>query len=147
MKKITAITFALLLLFVLAACASASDGTFESGGRRYITADRLKADMNGGGDLFLLDIQPEENFKKNHLQGAVGTFAFPVKTDAEKAAVDAVLDDAKGKTLIIICPGGKGGANNTWDHLVASGYDMSAVYILENGQNGWPHPELLVPAE
>ncbi len=143
MKKMTAIVFALLMVFLFAACGGAAEGTFESGGRQYITADQLKADMDAGKDLFLLDIQPEENFNKNHLRSAVATFAFPVKTDEEKAKVDDVLDEAAGKALIIVCPGGKSGANNTWDHLVSSGYDMSTVYILENGQNGWPYPELL----
>lgn len=122
-------------------------GTFEAEGRQYITADQIKADLEGGTPLFLLDIQPEEMFQASHLQGAVGTYAFPVDTPEEKAKIDAVLPDAAGKNLVIICPKGKGGANNTWDYLVESGYDMSTVFILENGQDGWPHPELLETVE
>ena len=147
MKK--ALTFLLVLTLALTLCngsfssAAAADGTFENKGRQYITADRLKADIEADKNLFLLDIQPKKNYDKNHLKGVVATYAFPVETDEEKAAVDAVLGDAAGKDLIIICPGGGKGANNTWDHLAANGYDMSTVFILEKGQNGWPHADLL----
>ena len=170
MKKALSLFLALALILALTACggnpvpapatpssppapsspatpgSSAAAGTFEAEGRQYITADQLKSDIEAGKDLFLLDIQPESNFNEHHLQGVVATFAFPVETDGEKAAVDAVLGDAAGKSLVIICPGGKKGANNTWDHLSANGYDMSTVFILENGQNGWPHAGLLETA-
>lgn len=139
MKKTMATLLALVLVMTLCACGfcATTEGVFESEGRQYITAAQLQADIAAGKDVFLLDIQPEKNYEKGHLKGAVATYAFPVETDKEKAAVDAVLDDAKGKDLIIICPGGKKGAINTWNHLTANGYDMSTVYILEKGQNGW----------
>lgn len=139
MKKKMSLVLALVMFFALSACgyAASAEGVFESEGRQYITADQLKTNIAAGKDMFLLDIQPEKNYKKGHLKGAVATYAFPVETDKEKAAVDAVLGDAKGKDLIIICPGGKKGAINTWNHLAANGYDMSTVYILEKGQNGW----------
>ena len=158
MKKIAVLVLVLALTLTLAACGGnpvpapatpgspTAAGTFEAEGRQYITADQLKSDIEAGKDLFLLDIQPESNFNEHHLQGVVATFAFPVETDGEKAAVDAVLGAAAGKSLVIICPGGKKGANNTWDHLSANSYDMSTVFILENGQNGWPHAGLLETA-
>ena len=168
MKKIAALILILTLAVALCACGSGADksapptsgssapeadsgsaagGVFEADGRQYITADRLKSDIEAGKDLFLLDIQPETNFNEHHLQGAVATFAFPVETDEEKGKVEAVLGGAEGKALIIICPGGKGGANNTWAYLTSADYDMSTVFILENGQNGWPHADLLGTAD
>jgi thiosulfate/3-mercaptopyruvate sulfurtransferase len=121
----------------------AAAGTFESEGRQYITADQLKADIEAGEDMYLLDIQLKEAYDAGHLEGAVATYAFPVDTDEAKAKIDAVLGDVGDKPLIIICPGGKGGANNTWDYLSSIDYDMGSAFILENGQNGWPFPELL----
>jgi thiosulfate/3-mercaptopyruvate sulfurtransferase len=152
MKKIAALVLALCMALSLAACGggapaadsgAAAAGTFESEGRQYITAGQLKADIEAGEDMFLLDIQLEDAYNTAHLYGAVATYAFPVDTDEAKAKVDAVLGGAEGKPLIIICPGGKGGANNTWDYLSSIQYDMSSAFILENGQNGWPFPELL----
>ncbi len=162
MKKVFAILLVLAMTLLFVGCgvgsqssapaaengpSDSASGIFEAEGRKYITADQLKADLESGKDIFLLDLQPEENYNEHHLKGAVATYAFPVETDAEKAAIDTVLPDAQGKVLVIVCPGGKKGANNTWDYLTDNGYDMSTVFILENGQNGWLHAELLADGE
>jgi len=136
-----------LIAGVLVACGNDNpdnEGTFESGGRQYITATQLKEDIEASVEMFLLDIRIEEQFLDGHLADAVLVPASPVDDDAQREMVGAVLPQVGASPLIIVCAGGGGSANNAWDYLESIDYDMSSVFILENGQNGWPYDELVV---
>jgi thiosulfate/3-mercaptopyruvate sulfurtransferase len=45
--------------------------------------------------------------------------------------------------VVIICPRGAGGAKRAYDHLARQGVADERLFILEQGQQGWPYPELL----
>jgi len=51
----------------------------------YISAAALEARLIAKEPIHLVDIQIEEEFAKHHITGATATFAYPVKTEAEKA--------------------------------------------------------------
>lgn len=122
-----------------AAPAAEAERTFN-----YYTADQTKAAIENKEDMILLDIQVEDEWNQHHIQGAIPTYAYPVETDEDKAKLDGILDQLEGdKPIVIVCPGGKGGAQRTVAHLESKGIAPERIFILENGQGGWPYEDLL----
>lgn len=111
----------------------------------YIAPTELKQRLESGGKPILLDIQVESDYSKHHLPGAVPTYAYPAKTDAERAKLQPTVSQimASKEDVIIVCPGGGSGAKNTVDYLKAQGVPESRMKILEKGQKGWPFPDLV----
>lgn len=111
----------------------------------YIAPTELKQQLQSGAKPILLDIQVEADYAKHHLPGAVPTYAYPAKTDAERAKLQPTVSQimASKEDVIIVCPGGGSGAKNTVDYLKAQGVPESRMKILEKGQKGWPFPELV----
>ncbi|WP_240842310.1 rhodanese-like domain-containing protein [Acidaminobacter sp. JC074] len=112
---------------------------------RYYTADQLKENLENESPLVLLDIQVEEEFDAHHIKGALATYAYPVKSDEDKAKVDGALESiqATNSKVVIVCPRGGGGAERTYNYLLEKGIEEDRLFILENGQEGWPFAELL----
>lgn len=111
----------------------------------YIAPTELKQQLEAGSKPILLDIQVEADYAKHHLPNALPTYAYPAKTDAEKAKLQPTVSRimASKEDVIIVCPGGGSGAKNTVDYLKAQGVPESRMKILEKGQKGWPFPELV----
>ena len=110
----------------------------------YYTAEQVKAAIENEDDITIVDIQVEDEWNAHHLKGAISTKAYPVKTDEETAKIDAVLTQLEGENpIIIVCPGGKGGAQRTIQRLEEKGIKAERLFIIENGQGGWPYEELL----
>ena len=105
----------------------------------YISAADLEARLTAKEPIHLVDIQVEEEFAKHHITGATATYAYPVKTDAEKAKLQAVLTKIKADKapVVVICPRGAGGATRTYDYLLSQGIAAERLLILEKGQEGW----------
>ena len=115
----------------------------------YVSPADLKQSLEAGEKPFLLDIQVEQDFARHHLPGAMPTYAYPAKSEQEtaklKPAIDKIL--AGNKDVVIICPGGGQGAKNAYNFLTQQGVAEKRIRILENGQGGWPYPELLSKAK
>lgn len=159
MKKILSLTAAVLLslsvLFV--GCSkkeeakttntstSSTPSNEEKNGFKYYTAEQTKKAIEEKKDIILLDIQPEKDYKEHHIKGVKPTYAYPVKEDSDKAKLEKVLPDLKNSKspIIIVCPGGAGGAERTYAYLTEKGIEKDRLYILEKGQKGWPFAELL----
>jgi thiosulfate/3-mercaptopyruvate sulfurtransferase len=111
----------------------------------YYTQDDLKVALESKAPMTLVDIQPAEDFASHHIAGAVETNAFPAKTAEERAKLDGVIETIKGSSdpVVIVCPRGGGGAQNTFAYMLESGIPSAQIYILEKGQEGWPYDELL----
>lgn len=112
---------------------------------KYYTADQLKQAIEKKTPLKIVDIQVETEYKAHHIQGVIPTYAYPVKTDEEKAKVAKILPELKASQdpIVVVCPKGAGGAKNTIQYLADQGIPESRLLILENGQAGWPYAELL----
>lgn len=112
---------------------------------QYYSADQLRNAIEENQNIIILDVQVKEEWDAHHLKGAIPTYAYPVKTDEEKAKIDAVVSKLSGdQPIIVICPGGAGGATRTIDYLVSTkGIDAERLFILEGGQGKWPYAELL----
>ncbi|OLN33196.1 rhodanese-like domain-containing protein [Desulfosporosinus metallidurans] len=112
---------------------------------KYYTADQLKQAIEKKSPLKIVDIQVEKEYNAHHIQGVIPTYAYPVKTDEEKAKVAKVLPELKASQdpIVVVCPKGAGGAKNTVQYLTDQGISESRLMILENGQAGWPYAKLL----
>lgn len=144
MKKLLLIFVVILSLVLVATGCSNSADTEAKKEYNYYTAEQTKKAIENGDNIILLDIQVKEEWDAHHIKGAIPTHAYPVKTDEEKARLDAVLPQLEGEQpIIVICPGGAGGATRTIDYLQTKGVSADRLFILENGQSKWPYDELL----
>lgn len=112
----------------------------------YISPADLKQRLESNSKPLVIDIQVESDYAKHHVPGAVPTYAYPAKTDAEreklKPAISKIMSTQED--VVIVCPGGASGAKNTIDYLKSQGVPEKRLLILEKGQRGWPYPELTV---
>lgn len=110
----------------------------------YISAEETaKLMREDASKLVLVDIQEKEDFEEEHLQGAIATYAYPVKTDEEKARLSALIPNIKDdQKVVIICPRGGGGADRAYDFFLKSGVKKENLVTLIDGQYGWPRDEI-----
>jgi rhodanese-related sulfurtransferase len=94
----------------------------------------------------VVDIQPAGEYEAHHFKNSIETNAFPAKADKEKKKLDRALTAIKASknNVVIICPRGRSGASNTYDHLKVQGVYESRLFILEGGVEGWPYTDTLV---
>lgn len=114
-------------------------------GYNYVSADKVKSWIETGAPVNIVDIQVPEEFKAHHLPGAIPTYSYPVKSDNERAKLNnAVAETKKNQDpVVIVCPRGKGGAKRCYDYLKEKGVAEDRLLILEKGQLGWPHKEMV----
>lgn len=112
---------------------------------QYIAAAELKTAIESQSPLTLIDIQVKRDFDRHHIVGAIPTYAFPVRSDRDRAKLDPVIAKAAqdNTNIVIVCPRGLSGAMNTFEYLLDSGIDEDRIFILTDGQAAWPFPELL----
>jgi rhodanese-related sulfurtransferase len=132
------------LFFLLLCCTLLPMAALAADPYNYISAADLEARLTAKEPIHLVDIQVEEEFAKHHITGATATHAYPVKTEAEKAKLQAVLTKLQADTapVVVICPRGAGGATRTYDYLHSQGIAAERLLILEKGQEGWSCPTL-----
>jgi len=127
-------------LLIFAAVVSAADYP-------YVSPDTLRERLVTGKKTIIVDIRAPAEFAEHHIEGAIATNAYPVKSDGERKRLDTVLGtiNASQDDVVIVCPRGGGGAKNTYDYLKAKGVDEKRLFILAKGMEGWPYPELCRP--
>lgn len=115
----------------------------------YISPEDMKQRISGDQTTIIVDIQVEEEFNQHHLPGSLATFAYPVKTDAERAKIDSAVQQYKSTEdmVVIVCPRGKGGAKRCYDYMRANDVPHEKLFILEKGMSGWPYKEMIVAGE
>ncbi|MBE0496172.1 rhodanese-like domain-containing protein [Sulfurospirillum sp. T05] len=140
MKMLRTVAVALGLLVVL----NSTLFGFFGGKYNYITAEETAALIRTAPEsVVIVDIQEKPGFDKEHLKGAVDTYAYPVKTDAEKAALAAVLPSIKpGQKVVIVCPRGGGGADRAYDFYLENGISKDQLFTLKGGQEKWPRAKI-----
>jgi thiosulfate/3-mercaptopyruvate sulfurtransferase len=124
----------LLAIFLFSGTSLADDNRYT-----YISAADLEARLNAKLPTQIVDIQVEEEFVQHHIKGATPTYAYPVKSDADRAKLDTTVEQIKGNNdlVVIVCPRGAGGAKRTYDYLLQQGISAERLQILEKGQEGW----------
>lgn len=137
MRRMTASVLMILLVLVAV--------PVFAGSYQYITPADVKQKIADQAPMFLVDIQVADEFSKHHLSGAIDTYAYPVKSDADRQKLDTAVTtvQATADPVVIVCPRGGGGAKRAYDYMAKQGVAGDRLFILEKGQQGWPYPELL----
>ncbi len=105
-----------MLLVVLAVTVITLAGCQSGGGTsadyKYYSQAQLKSALENDLPLVIFDVQVEADFSADHIEGAIATYAFPVKSDDDKAKIDAQLEllEETDSDIVIICPMGRVGA-------------------------------------
>lgn len=130
-----------LILVLSLALAAPAWALFDS--YQYISAEEVKTKLDNKEPVHLVDIQVQEEFDQHHLPGAIATYSYPVKSEEEKARIDAIMDRLKADDapVVVVCPRGGGGAKRCYDHLKDGGISEERLFILEDGQEKWPFEE------
>lgn len=128
--------FIFLLIGILALSTTALAEDYQ-----FISAAELQKRIEANEQGLLLDIQVEEEFSAHHIEDALATYAYPVKSDQDKQKLQAFVGQVKAseEPVTIICPRGGGGAKRTYDYLKEQGVAESRLFILEGGQAKWPY--------
>lgn len=137
--------FSLLALSIVALLLVGCGGSVKENSKyNYITADETAQLMRADASkLVLIDIQEKADFEEEHLTGALATYAYPVKTDAEKARLAALIPTIKpDQKVIIVCPRGGGGADRAYDFYLEKGLKKEQLFTLKGGQYEWPRDKI-----
>jgi len=128
--------FIFLLVGILVFSTSAMAKDYQ-----YISAAELQKRIETNKQGLLLDIQVEDEFSSHHIENAVATYAFPVKSDQDKQKLQAFVGQVKAsqEPVTIVCPRGGGGAKRAYDYLKEQGVSEARLLILEGGQAKWPY--------
>lgn len=139
--KILAISAVVLTALLTLGCGGKVK---ENAKYNYITADETaKLMREDASKLVLVDIQEKPDFEEEHLKGAISTYAYPVKTDAEKARLAELLPNIKpDQKVVIICPRGGGGADRAYDFYLEKGLKKEQLFTLKGGQYEWPRDKI-----
>ena len=153
MKKFMALLLAMVMMLGLVACGAAAPAATEGAAAdvamQYITADEAKELLENDEYVFF-DVRKAADSSANSIPGAVAWDMDAAKegdAEAGKATMTEATKDLD-KKLILVCYSGKRYAQATTNALAAIGYDMTKVYTLEGGFNGWSEkfPELVTGA-
>ena len=131
----------IFIMYILLLCANASIAESYN----YITAEQMKEKMTAGDDIIIVDIQVRKEFDQHHLNGSIATYAYPVKTKTERAAIDQAVAryHESGNPVVIVCPRGKGGAKRCYDYMKSQNVPTEKLTILEKGMAGWSYQEFV----
>jgi len=83
-------------------------GDVQKGGYKLVTTEDLKASLDKGDKMLVVDTMPlEDSYKKNHIPGAV-QFEFPIEEattldEAKKAEFEKLLGPDKDRKLVFYC--------------------------------------------
>ena len=156
MKKFMALLLAVVMMLGLVACGAAAPAATEAPSNdvamQYVTADEAKELLENDEYVFF-DVRKAADSSANSIPGAQAWDMDAAKegdAEAGKATMTEATKDLD-KNLILVCYSGKRYAQATTNALAAIGYDMTKVFTLEGGFNGWSEkfPELTTgtPAE
>ena len=146
-KRILSLLLVIVMALSLVACGTpaASDDNSNDVAMQYITAAEAKELMDSDEYVFF-DLRKAADSSANTIPGAQAWDMDAAKegdAEAGKATMTEATKDLD-KKIILVCYSGKRYAQAATNALAAIGYDMTKVYTLEGGFNGWleTYPEL-----
>ena len=118
--------------------------SFAKNQYNYISATQLESRLTANQPTNLIDIQVKEEFSEHYIKGAIPTYAYPVKSDTDRAKLDTTIGQISSNSdpVVIVCPRGGGGAKRTYDYLLQQSVSEERLLILEKGQSGWAYSSL-----
>lgn len=134
----------LVLVFVSMLVLLGCSGKVEKKAEyNYMEPKEVAEAIRSNAKVALVDIQEADDFEEEHLKGAIKTLAYPVKTDEDhKKLLTALASIQADDKVVVVCPRGGGGAERAYDLLAQNGIEKSRLYILTDGQYGWPRDSI-----
>ena len=111
----------------------------------YISPEKVKTWIETKKPFTIVDIQVTDEFKAHRLPNSTATYAYPVKTDAERAQLEDAIRSSmeKDTPVVVVCPRGGGGAKRCYDYMKAKNVPEDRLLILKGGMGGWPYKDLV----
>lgn len=130
----------IITLFFLIMTVPALAGTYN-----YVSPDQVRAWIETKVQVTIVDIQVKEEFNAHHITDSLATYAYPTKTDEDRAKLDIAISAAVKNDLpvVIVCPRGKGGAKRSYDYMAANQVPEKRLLILKGGMNAWPYSDMV----
>lgn len=102
-------------IMLLLALLLGTAGMAVAGSYNYVEPDEFRQWLGKGKDVTVVDIQVADDYSKHHFYPSLETNAYPVKTADDKSKLDKIMPliSADRKDVVIVCPRGGGGAQNT----------------------------------
>lgn len=130
----------LLAALILVGCSGKVE---KKAAYNYMEPKAVAEAIRTNAKVALVDIQEAEDFDEEHLKGAIKTLAYPVKTEEDnKKLLAALASIGTDDKVVVVCPRGGGGAERAYDLLAMNGIEKSRLYILTDGQYGWPRDSI-----
>ena len=126
-RRLLSIIGALVLLFVLSACAM-EEQSFENE-YKQISQKEAKEIMDSEKEYVILDVRTEEEFAEKHIPGAVLIPHDEIESRAEKELLD------KEKIILVYC---RSGNRSKVASQILADLGYSAVFEF-GGINDWPY--------
>ena len=146
MKKAISLLLVIVMALSLVACGAAPATETADVAMQYITAEEAKELLENDAYVFF-DVRKAADSSTSTIPGAVAWDMDAAKEGDAEAGKATMTEATKGldKNLILVCYSGKRYAQATTNALSAIGYDMTKVFTLEGGFNGWTEkfPELI----
>jgi len=92
----------------------------------YISPAELQAKADGGQTMAIIDLRPQEDFRKNHIQGAINIPFEELQNSLNQIP--------RNHEVILVCYHGASSVSAA-EFLDSRGYQNLAV--LEGGMEGW----------
>jgi len=127
MSKRIKLTIAALVLITL--CALSAQPV--AAGHKIINGDQLKAMMNDGAPIVIVDVREPELYAEGHVSGAIN---IPYEDDSQQRILKEL---SPGERIVFICHGGPMG-DELSEILVRNNYPN--VYNLIGGMRMWKGP-------
>ncbi|WP_022669259.1 rhodanese-like domain-containing protein [Desulfospira joergensenii] len=120
-------------------------GSALASGYNYVSPEKVKTWIETQKLFTIVDIQVTDEFKAHHLPNSIATYAYPVKTDGEKAQIEDAIRTSmeKDTPIVVVCPRGGGGAKRCYDYMKSKNVPEDRLLILEKGMAGWPYKDLV----
>ena len=129
------------LFLLLAAVVAQASGVVN-----YIDSADFMKYLKEKKSVYMVDIQKKNDYLRHHFYGALPTYAYPVRSGHDRAALAAVVAELK-KTddpVVIIGPRGRRASQRAYSFLLQQGIDSRRLSVLRKGIRGWPRPEILL---
>ena len=145
MKRAISLLLVLVMALSLVACGTPASTETNDVPMQYIKAEEAK-DLLENDEYVFFDVRKAADSAANSIPGAECWDMDAAKEGDAEAGKATMTEATEGldKNIILVCYSGKRYAQASTNALSAIGYDMTKVYTLEGGFNGWSeaYPEL-----
>jgi len=113
---------------------------------KLVGIDELKGWLEGRRPLYIVDIQPEKEYQKQHFADAIATAAFPAESDEQRARLDqgAAAYARENRDVVVVGQQSQEAEQRACAYLRSKGVPPERIFILKGGMASWPYNDFLI---